>query len=86
LLWHQRWTTRLPAALLAWVMKLAKLTGRSERILRRYCAMMPIAALDDAKAAGAPVTVETGLASAALEHALRGQGQGLGPEGADPRR
>jgi hypothetical protein len=76
----------LPAALLAWVMKLAKVTGRSERILRRYCAMMPIAALDDAKAAGALVTVETGLASAALEHALRGQGQGLGPEGADPRR
>lgn len=86
LLWHQRWTTRLPAALLAWVMKLAKVTGRSERILRRYCAMMPIAPLDDAKTAGAPVTVETGLAPAAVQPAPHGQTQGLGPEGADPRR
>ena len=86
LLWHQRWTTRLPAVLLAWVMKLAKVIGQSDRILRRYCAMMPIAALDDTNTVDALVTVETHLASAALEHALRGQGQGLGPEGADPRR
>jgi flavin-dependent dehydrogenase len=84
LLQHQSWTTRLPAAVLAAVMKLTKVTGQSERFLRRYCAMMPIAPLDDAKAAGAPVTVETGLAPAALGHALRGQG--LGPEGADARR
>ncbi len=86
LLWHQRWTTRLPAALLAWVMKLAKVTGRSERILRRYCAMMSIAPLDGARTLGAPVPVETGLAPVALHPALRGQRQALGPEGADPRR
>ncbi len=78
LLWHQGWTTRLPAALLAWVMKLAKVTGRSERILRRYCAMMPIAPLDDAKAAGAPLTVETDVAPAALHAAPRGQGKASG--------
>ncbi|MCH8815630.1 MAG: hypothetical protein IH957_11190 [Chloroflexi bacterium] len=42
LLQHQNWTTRLPGALLAAVMKVAKMTGQSERILRRYCAMMPI--------------------------------------------
>lgn len=53
LLRHQRETTRLPAVVLAWVMKLAKVTGQSERILRCYCAMMPIAPLDDGKTAGA---------------------------------
>lgn len=84
LLWHQRWTTRLPAALLAWVMKLAKVIGQSDRILRRYCAMMPIAPVGDTGTVDARVTGKTDLAPAALEHALRGQG--LGPEGADPRR
>lgn len=86
LLRHQRWTTRLPAAALAWVMKLAKVTGLSDRILRRYCAMMPIAPLDEARTVDAPVTVETHLAPVALHPARRGQGQGLGPEGVDPWR
>ncbi len=86
LLQHQRWTTRLPAALLAGVMKLAKVTGQSERILRRYCAMMPIAPLDETKTSGAAVTVETDLAPATLQPARRGQRQGLRREGIAPRR
>lgn len=52
LLRHQRWTTRLPASVLSWVMKLAKVTGQSAQILHRYCAMMPIAALDEANTVG----------------------------------
>ncbi len=69
LLWHQRWTTRLPAALLAWVMKLAKVSGRSERILRRYCAMMPIAPVGDTDTVDARVTGETHLAVKPLAQA-----------------
>jgi flavin-dependent dehydrogenase len=86
LLGHQRWTTRLPAALLAWVMKLAKVTGRSERILRRYCAMMPIAPLDDADTVNAPVTGKTHPTPAALQPTSRGERQGPRRQGVDPRR
>ncbi len=85
LLRHQRWTTRLPAALLAWVMELAKVTGRSERILRRYCAIMPIVPLDETKTSGAPLTVETDLAPATLQPARRTRRLSPGRQGVAER-
>lgn len=86
LLQHQRWTTRLPAVLLAGLVRLAKVSGYSDRFLRRYCAMMPPTPLDGAETVDVPVTVDTQLAPVGPQPAPRPQRRGLGRQSVGPRR
>lgn len=46
LLFQQRWGTRLPAGALASLLTLLKAAGASDRFLRLYCALMPVAPLN----------------------------------------